>query len=223
MRPRLSYANVAATMALVFAMSGGALAARHYLISSTKQINPKVLKQLRGTRGTKGAQGAVGPQGATGPTGPAGKEGKPGKEGPSAADSLSTSFVQMTFSRPKLLVGGVVLVLATKTSGGGKNLVITGTSARVMVQATIQAISGIEGTSFGCHFAAQGLAGGEPVSFGLPSKSTIPAGERYAALPMTANIALVGPETYDLQIYCETISTGQPSVIGGSLNAVAYQ
>lgn len=46
MRHRLSYANVAATLALVFSMSGGALAATHYLINSTKQINPKVLKKL---------------------------------------------------------------------------------------------------------------------------------------------------------------------------------
>jgi hypothetical protein len=42
-RRRLSYANVVATLALVFAMSGGALAASHYLVNSTKQINPKVL------------------------------------------------------------------------------------------------------------------------------------------------------------------------------------
>jgi hypothetical protein len=34
-RRHLSYANVVATMALVFAMSGSALAAKHYLITST--------------------------------------------------------------------------------------------------------------------------------------------------------------------------------------------
>ena len=52
MRRRLSYANVTATLALVFAMSGGALAANHYLITSTKQINPKVLKKLTGKTGS---------------------------------------------------------------------------------------------------------------------------------------------------------------------------
>jgi hypothetical protein len=46
LRRHLSYANVTATLALVFAMSGGALAAKHYLLTSTKQISPKVLKQL---------------------------------------------------------------------------------------------------------------------------------------------------------------------------------
>jgi hypothetical protein len=45
-RRNLSYANVTATLALVFAMSGGALAAKHYLLSSTKQISPKVLNSL---------------------------------------------------------------------------------------------------------------------------------------------------------------------------------
>ncbi len=66
MRRRLSYANVTATLALVFAMSGGALAANHYLINSTKQINPKVLKKLKGSTGKTGAAGATG---ATGPKG----------------------------------------------------------------------------------------------------------------------------------------------------------
>jgi hypothetical protein len=47
-RTHLNYANVAATLALLFAMSGGAFAAGHYLINSTTQISPKVLKQLRG-------------------------------------------------------------------------------------------------------------------------------------------------------------------------------
>jgi len=73
-----SYANITATLALVFAMSGGALAANHYLISSTKQISPKILKKLRGAAGKTGATGATG---ATGPTGPAGKDGVAGKEG----------------------------------------------------------------------------------------------------------------------------------------------
>ncbi len=63
LRKHLSYANVIASLALVFSMSGAAVAANHYLIKSTKQINPKVLKKLKGSRG---AQGPVGPQGATG-------------------------------------------------------------------------------------------------------------------------------------------------------------
>jgi hypothetical protein len=65
-RRHLSYANVVATLALVFAMSGGALAASHYLIDSTKQISPKVRKALKGNTGRTGT---TGPRGATGATG----------------------------------------------------------------------------------------------------------------------------------------------------------
>jgi hypothetical protein len=82
MRRHLTYANVAATFALVFSMTGGALAAKHYLISSTKQISPSVLHKLRGARG---ARGGTGPTGATGSPGPAGHEGKEGSRGPSEA------------------------------------------------------------------------------------------------------------------------------------------
>jgi hypothetical protein len=74
-RRHLSYANITATLALVFAMSGGALAAKHYLINSTGQINPKVLKKLRGNRGSRGLPGISGIEGPAGPIGPAGLSG----------------------------------------------------------------------------------------------------------------------------------------------------
>jgi hypothetical protein len=81
MRRHLNYANVVATLALVFAMSGGALAANHYLINSTKQVSPKVLKKLTGKTGKTGKTGATGAAGATGPAGLAGKEGSAGAPG----------------------------------------------------------------------------------------------------------------------------------------------
>src|SRR5690348_16216247 len=80
LRRHVSYANIIATLALVFAMSGGALAAKHYLVNSTKQISPSVLKKLKGKTGSKGA---TGPGGAQGAQGAQGKEGAPGKEGTS--------------------------------------------------------------------------------------------------------------------------------------------
>ena len=72
LRRHMSYANVAATLALVFAMGGSAVAAKHYLLHSTKQISPKLLRQLRGRTGAKGATGAPGPTGPQGATGPSG-------------------------------------------------------------------------------------------------------------------------------------------------------
>jgi hypothetical protein len=88
---RLGYANVTATLALVLAMSGGAFAAGHYLINSTKQINPKVLRKLhgaRGKRGVAGQNGPVGPQGVTGATGARGGRGPQGEPGFSALSQL---------------------------------------------------------------------------------------------------------------------------------------
>ena len=49
LRRNLNYANVTATLALLFAMSGGALAAKHYLVNSTSQVNPRVLRSLETT------------------------------------------------------------------------------------------------------------------------------------------------------------------------------
>jgi hypothetical protein len=87
-RKRCSYANVAVTLALVFAMTGGAYAAKRYIITSTKQIKPSVLKQLKGKAGPAGRAGAAGPAGPAGPTGPAGAgtAGAKGDTGPQGAE-----------------------------------------------------------------------------------------------------------------------------------------
>lgn len=77
----LSYANIVATVALVFAMSGGALAATHYLVNSTKQINPAVMRKLQGKSGKRGVTGPQGVPGLEGPAGPQGQEGPRGLEG----------------------------------------------------------------------------------------------------------------------------------------------
>lgn len=78
LRRHITFANVASLMALVFSMAGGAMAAHHYLINSTSQINPKVLKKLR----SQGEIGPVGPQGPTGLTGPRGPGGGRGEAYP---------------------------------------------------------------------------------------------------------------------------------------------
>ncbi len=90
LRRHLTYANVAATLALLFAMSGGALAASHYLINSTRQINPKVLRRLKGNRGSRGPAGIPGIS-IQGPSGVSikGQRGEPGREGPEGLSALS--------------------------------------------------------------------------------------------------------------------------------------
>jgi hypothetical protein len=65
---RPSAALVVASLALFVSLCGTGIAASHYLITSTRQISPRVLRALR----------QVGPRGATGPAGPAGTAGTAG-------------------------------------------------------------------------------------------------------------------------------------------------
>ncbi len=85
-RRHLNAATVIAVCALVLAMSGGAWAAKKYLISSTGQIKPTVLKELKGATGPKGAAGAAGPAGPQGGQGPQGAPGNPGTPGKNGVD-----------------------------------------------------------------------------------------------------------------------------------------
>src|SRR5580692_4974784 len=111
-RKRFTYTNVAVTVALVFAMSGGAYAASRYVITSTKQISPKVLKALQGkagpagtngAAGAEGAGGAQGPAGHVGPTGPQGPQGEAGPQGPKGENG-ATGFTE-TLPSGKTLTG----------------------------------------------------------------------------------------------------------------------
>jgi hypothetical protein len=84
-RLHMTPGTVIATLALVFAMTGGAYAAGKYVITSTKQISPKVLKSLQGKAGKSGANGAPGATGPAGPQGPAGPSGAAGPKGENGA------------------------------------------------------------------------------------------------------------------------------------------
>ena len=113
-RRHLSYANVTATMALLFAMSGSALAASKeftaepksrefsYVITSINQLSPSVRAKLiaagkpgrtgpAGGSGAAGSQGPVGPSGAAGTAGTEGLRGVPGIPGEPALSILSQS------------------------------------------------------------------------------------------------------------------------------------
>jgi hypothetical protein len=116
MRRRLSYANVVSTIALVLAMSGGALAANHYLINSTKQINPKVLKKLKGAAGKSGLTGA---SGAPGAPGGAGKEGAQGKEGPKGANGTAVAYAHVSSAGVLDAANSKNVSAASKAGGTG--------------------------------------------------------------------------------------------------------
>jgi hypothetical protein len=72
-------ATAIAVIALVFALSGTAIAARRYLITNPKQISPVVIKQLAKLAGRQAAQGPTGQNGSNGLSGERGPAG-PGAE-----------------------------------------------------------------------------------------------------------------------------------------------
>jgi Collagen triple helix repeat (20 copies) len=84
-RRHCNFMTFVAFIALLFAMSGGAYAAGRYLITSTRQISPTVLKALKGGKGPAGANGAPGSLGAQGAPGSQGSQGPKGDTGAGGA------------------------------------------------------------------------------------------------------------------------------------------
>jgi hypothetical protein len=115
-RPRLG--TVIAGLALFVALGGTAAAARHYLVTSTSQIKPGVLRALKGKAGRAGIQGPQGSQGVPGPQGPA---------GPSALSALVT-VIGPSVEVPSGEVGGAQAVCPAgyRAIGGGGSGSISG-------------------------------------------------------------------------------------------------
>ncbi|MFI4977498.1 MAG: hypothetical protein ACHQC8_02290 [Solirubrobacterales bacterium] len=115
MHRRPSPATAISLLALFFALGGTAIAAKHYLITSTSQIKPSVLKQLHGKAGE------TGPAGAAGAAGPAGPQGSQGPAGPSNLSGL-TSVTGPTIEVPVGKVEGAEATCPAGShavSGGG--------------------------------------------------------------------------------------------------------
>jgi hypothetical protein len=122
-RNRMTYANVVATLALVFAMTGGAYAAGRYLITSTKQLSPKVLKQLHGQAGAAGKEGAAGVPGKEGATGKEGANGSNGEKGATGATGLQGN------AGKSVVLGKINTGIATCKEQGGVNVEVEGNAA----------------------------------------------------------------------------------------------
>ncbi len=119
MRPRRpSLATVLSALALFFALGGTAVAARHYLITSSAQIKPSVLHQLHGSSGPQGAPGPQGPAGSQGPAGPAGSQGPPGA-------STTALWAQVTSTGALSANGGVTGILSSYPEAGTVRVMVT--------------------------------------------------------------------------------------------------
>ncbi len=170
-RKRFTYANVVATFALMFAMTGGAYAASKFLITSTKQIKPSVLASLKGKAGPAGANGvngAAGPAGPQGPAGPAGA-GSPGPEGKAGAagESVTLGTAKVGKKAGECEAGGT-----TVSVGGNANAVCNGKNGTTGFTDTLpegkteKGSWGVSGITANLGFAGnQGFA---PISFNIP-------------------------------------------------------
>jgi hypothetical protein len=83
LRRHFGVPGMIAVIALVFAMMGGAYAAKKsgFVITKLSQIKPSVRNQLKGNAGPKGATGPQGPKGDVGAMGPQGPQGAKGAAG----------------------------------------------------------------------------------------------------------------------------------------------
>jgi hypothetical protein len=172
-RKHLSYANVVATMALVFAMSGGALAASHYLITRTTQIKPSVLKKLKGSTGPAGPKGSTGAQGAPGAAGSPGTPGANGLEGPPGPGAKVTTLAETdatTTAQTLLTYGGLSIGVSCEPSVA--KLWGEGTGAEIDGARTTD-IGGTVSTallSFGQSFVAGSFTQFQELTGGLPAR-----------------------------------------------------
>lgn len=205
-RKRVTYANVAVTLALVFAMSGGAYAASHYVITSTKQIKPSVLKSLQGKPGKTGPTGpagtaGTGTPGAQGPQGPAGTNGTNGTNG-APGESVTNKALPKGAPCPE---GGAEFKVgngaATHACNGTNGT--TGFTATLPAEATETGAWAVESSSASVTFFAisfpipleAALAGGSSVhavttkeveEHKVPAGCTVKAVEGSAANPLAA-------------------------------------
>lgn len=111
-RNRFGIPGVISVLALVLAMVGGAYAAKKYVITSTSQIKPSVLKSLKGKRGPAGP---AGPAGAAGPAGPAGAKGDKGDTGNAGTAGKSVTAKSFAGVKNGCADGGVEVESASPT------------------------------------------------------------------------------------------------------------
>jgi hypothetical protein len=108
--------SLIAALVAVLAVTSGAFAADHYLITSSKQIkagavslsdlSPSARKALKGHKGSTGAAGPQGQAGSPGKDGAPGKDGKPGFSptafGPYASDSPDSGICGNNWATDKM-------------------------------------------------------------------------------------------------------------------------
>jgi hypothetical protein len=220
-RRHLSYANVVATMALVFAMGGGAMAATHYLITSTSQISPKVLKALEAKIASKIAPGAPGREGAAGKEGAAGNVGAAGKEGPAGTEGKpGTGLSKLSEGEQEELKKILPFVSYTASGVGGKPTIrFSGVNVQVLSGAGEEKALNGKGNLIVGYDEEPGAQGG---SNNLVIGSIGQTYGSYAAILGGEHNGAEGPYSDVFGSYNETEETAKAaSVSGGHENRAA--
>ncbi|HWX88373.1 MAG TPA: hypothetical protein VNX67_09375 [Solirubrobacteraceae bacterium] len=211
-----------ALLALFIALGGSAVAANHYLINSTAQINPKILKKLRGDigpAGTNGSNGTAGAAGATGPQGPAGEKGETGPKGatglkgepgPKGEAGTAAAGLNDSAAGPVALTKATETTVATLPSLPVGNYLI---NAKVVLQNSAEAEESVTNT---CYLVAGGKhideAGADINSANEPgSVATL-------SLAASQNVAVSGPVTLTCNVELATVSAKNAQI-----NAVQVQ
>lgn len=235
---RAGYAEITATVALVLAMSGGALAASHYLISSTSQIKPSVLRQLKGAKGTRGPKGLAGAPGSTGTAGQPGAAGPSGPSGTpgvgingifgngadgSATIAANTTLTRDTYYRDLTVGAGVTL------NPGGFRIFVSGTltlqnGARISrggTDATLSAPTGLTAGTLGgsAPGASHSLCAGGTVLNSLGGVGGVGGASPGMLCPggaATAPVASVGgPQAFDAALQAISGRTLDGVIVSG--------
>jgi hypothetical protein len=129
---KISASMLVAVVALFVALGGVATAASKYIITSSRQIAPGVLKQMtkHGPRGLRGPKGATGATGADGATGTAGTPGATGVAHVSYVTStLSVAADSVSPVQTTLCPSGSYAVGSSSSIGGIDTVVSASTGA----------------------------------------------------------------------------------------------
>ena len=206
-------------LALFLALGGTALAAKHYLITSTHQIKPSVLSALKGKTGKKGPAGAKGETGAKGEAGPRGETGGKGDKGEPGKNGAVAGYSAVQSAPLAITTHGSL----TQLPGAEKSLPAGSYLVTASVQINAKSPEGTqEFASAECALVDKPLAGTEVSASGVWSADTgtsTPFALASGKIPLEFPVA-TGSETSTLTLQCRSTGHGEEAKIEAVSGAI---